>query len=231
MDIVGEALLDLLSRTGWWPDSSEVGKRLDSLALEPDAVVDRARREERLIAVWHGERFHYPAFQFEPNGGPRAEAVSLIQVLPRDRNGQVSLDAVLWAFLHRVPRWVIGRRPRCLLSIQWELLRSRASAYTEVTIAIRASLAGGNWALATRSGRLRSRCSPGYPSRTRGTAADHDSRVRTSRSTSIGLLFAFSGVIRREFPSFRRSYPVAGNNCRHAVHRFDDANTVSTCAA
>lgn len=98
MNIFDEMLRELLSQQKRWLDSSAAGRRVDSLTSDPKAAAGSARREERLFAAWDGERFHYPAFQFEPGGGPRAETAALIQVLPRDRNGQIGLDAVLWVF-------------------------------------------------------------------------------------------------------------------------------------
>ncbi|MGX9779175.1 AraC family ligand binding domain-containing protein [Stenotrophomonas maltophilia group sp. LNF336] len=36
---------------------------------------------------------------------------------------------------------------------------------------------------------------------------------------------------RQSFPSIRRYYPAGCSNCRRAIHRLDNANSVSTCAA
>jgi hypothetical protein len=36
-------------------------------------------------------------------------------------------------------------------------------------------------------------------------------------------------VFVRVSPYFRRSYAIAGNNCRRTIHRFDSANSASIC--
>lgn len=71
---------------------------LDPLASDPKAVAAQARREERIFAAWDGERFHYPAFQFDADGQPRALTPMLVQVLPRDESNAVGIDACLWVF-------------------------------------------------------------------------------------------------------------------------------------
>lgn len=98
MDIAREVLLDLLKRPGCWLDPSSAGRRLAPRQLEPELAAEQARLEGRLLAAWDGERLHFPAFQFGPDGRPLEATERLIQVLPRDRDGQVSLDAVLWVF-------------------------------------------------------------------------------------------------------------------------------------
>lgn len=98
MDIAREVLLTLLSRPGCWLDSFGAGRHLDPGESEPEAAAEQARRVGRLLAAWDGEQFHFPAFQFGPDGRPREETAMLVQFLPRDRDGQVGLDAVLWVF-------------------------------------------------------------------------------------------------------------------------------------
>lgn len=98
MDIAAEVLQNLLNRPDCWLDSFSAGRRFAPLESDSEAVADKARREEKLLAAWDGERFRFPAFQFGPNGPPLDATAALIQVLPRDRDGQVGVDAVLWAF-------------------------------------------------------------------------------------------------------------------------------------
>jgi hypothetical protein len=98
MDVAREVLQDLLSKPGLWFDSVCVGKRLAPMHTEPETVAERARLEERLFAAWDGYRFQFPAFQFGPDGSPLEATVALIQVLPRDRDGKVGLDAALWVY-------------------------------------------------------------------------------------------------------------------------------------
>lgn len=98
MDVATEVLQVLLSKPGSWFDSVSVGKRLAPLHAEPETVADQARLEERLFAVWDGDRFRFPAFQFTPDGSPLEATAALIQVLPRDQDGKVGLDAALWAY-------------------------------------------------------------------------------------------------------------------------------------
>lgn len=91
-------LSQLLAQTGAWLDSATVGRRIEPLAADGKVAASTARREGRIFAYWDGERFHYPAFQFETGGGPRAATRRLVDVLPRDRDGSVGTDAVLWVF-------------------------------------------------------------------------------------------------------------------------------------
>jgi hypothetical protein len=93
------AVLDrLLPIEGLWLDSTAAGLRVDATATDPKAAASKARREERIFAAWDGHHFHYPAFQFDGLGPPRPRTSELIGVLPRDRDGTVGLDAVLWVF-------------------------------------------------------------------------------------------------------------------------------------
>lgn len=98
MPFADSILLGLLARPGAWLDSTSAGSRVDPAAPDPKAAATLARREERIFALWDGERFHYPAFQFEPQGGPRASTKRLMQELPRDRDGALGTDAVLWMY-------------------------------------------------------------------------------------------------------------------------------------
>lgn len=96
MDAAREMLQALLSKPSLWFDSVTVGKRLAPLHTDPEAVAERARVEGKLFAVWDGDRYQFPAFQFGPDGIPLEATVALIHVLPRDRDGKVGLDAALW---------------------------------------------------------------------------------------------------------------------------------------
>lgn len=75
-----------------------MGRRLDPTAPNEKLATSKARQEEKIFGLWDGERFHYPLFQFEAGGGPRSATHRLIKVLPRDRDGSVGTDAVLWVF-------------------------------------------------------------------------------------------------------------------------------------
>lgn len=98
MCVAREVLQELLSKPGLWFDSASVGKRLAPLHPEPENVAEQARLEEKIFAAWDGYRFQFPAFQFGPDGSPREATVALIEVLPRDRDGKVGLDAALWVY-------------------------------------------------------------------------------------------------------------------------------------
>lgn len=91
-----DVLRKFLVNESLWLDSTAVGKRIDPATSDPKAVASQARRERKIFAAWDGQCFHYPAFQFEPSGGPRPRTGQLIAVLPRERDGTVGLDAVLW---------------------------------------------------------------------------------------------------------------------------------------
>ncbi len=95
MDAV-TVLQRLLLVEGLFLDSTAAGLRVDLTAIDPKAVAAKARREEKIFAAWDGHHFHYPSFQFDGLGPPRIWTGELIKVLPRDRDGTVGLDAVLW---------------------------------------------------------------------------------------------------------------------------------------
>lgn len=77
-----------LAKKSLWLDSTSVGLRIDATSSDPKNVAGQARRDEKIFAAWDGERYHYPAFQFEADGGPRAKTAELIEVLPRERDGR-----------------------------------------------------------------------------------------------------------------------------------------------
>lgn len=91
-----DILRQFLAIESLWLDSTAVGKRIDPASSDPKAVASQARRERKIFAAWDGQCFHYLAFQFEPGGGPRAKTEQLVAVLPKERDGTVGLDAVLW---------------------------------------------------------------------------------------------------------------------------------------
>ena len=88
----------LLAQPGAWLDSATAGRRIDPYAVDEKASASAARREGRVFAHWDGQHFRYPAFQFEAAAGPRAATKQLVDVLPRDRDGSVGTDAILWVF-------------------------------------------------------------------------------------------------------------------------------------
>lgn len=91
-----DVLRKFLEIESLWLDSTSVGKRIDPTSCNPKATASHARREGKIFAAWDGQYFHYPVFQFEPNGGPRPKTEQLIAVLPKERDGTAGLDAVLW---------------------------------------------------------------------------------------------------------------------------------------
>lgn len=91
-------LRELLADESLWLDSAAAGKRLDDHSIDPKATASQARSAGRIFAVWDGSHFHYPAFQFERGGGLCAKLSELIEALPRESDGTVGLDAVLWMF-------------------------------------------------------------------------------------------------------------------------------------
>jgi hypothetical protein len=58
-----------------------------------------------------------------------------------------------------------------------------------------------------------------------------DFAARRPKSLQSGRRSTFCRAARRVSPSSGRTYPAAGSNRRRAIHRFDSANSVSTCAA
>lgn len=119
-------LRELLADESLWLDSAAVGKRLDASSIDPKAAASQARRAGRIFAAWDGHHFHYPAFQFERDGGPCAELSELIEALPRERDGTVGLDAVLWVFAPDLA--FDGKSPAELFAAQPERIIKEARA-------------------------------------------------------------------------------------------------------
>lgn len=91
-------LLNFLKNESLCLDSTTVGLQIDASSSDPKAVASQARRERKIFAGWDGHHYRYPTFQFEPGGGPRPKTGQLIEVLPKERDGTVGNDAVLWVF-------------------------------------------------------------------------------------------------------------------------------------
>lgn len=60
--------------------------------------LDDARVAGQLLAAWDGERFCYPRFQWTADGSLRSKLRALLAVLPREADGSLGADAVLWMF-------------------------------------------------------------------------------------------------------------------------------------
>ena len=90
-------LRKLLAVESLWLDSTAAGLRLEPGSADPKAVASLARREEKILAAWDGQCFHYPVFQFQSRG-PCPRVAELVEVLPREKDGALGLDAVLWMF-------------------------------------------------------------------------------------------------------------------------------------
>jgi len=91
-------LLSFLDNDSLCLDSTTVGMRIDAASNDPKSVASQARKERKIFAGWNGHHYRYPAFQFEPNGGPRPKTEQLIEVLPTEMDGMIGNDAVLWVF-------------------------------------------------------------------------------------------------------------------------------------
>lgn len=103
-----EALQLLLPDPKLWLSSQQVGQLLDPATKDPKGVAGDARRREQVFAVWDGERYLYPAFQFDGDQRVRPKTSALVAVLPRDREDRrVNLDATLWVFS---PTLALGER-------------------------------------------------------------------------------------------------------------------------
>ena len=53
---------------------------------------------------------------------------------------------------------------------------------------------------------------------------------KTINSTSISYVFATRTPLGGHFPHYRRTSPAFVSKCRRAIHRFDRANSVTSCA-
>ncbi len=97
-EFVKKFLADLLSDGERFLDSSAVGRALSGLDVaDSKAVATHGRKSRHIFAVWDGNAYRYPRFQFDNTGRPRSETPSLIELLPRDANGS-NRDAALWLF-------------------------------------------------------------------------------------------------------------------------------------
>lgn len=119
-------LRELLAVESLWLDSTAVGKRLDDNSADPKAVASQARRAGKIFAAWDGHHFHYPAFQFDRDGGPCTKTSELVEVLPRERDGTVGLDAILWVFAPDLA--FDGKSPAELFATQPERIIKEARA-------------------------------------------------------------------------------------------------------
>ena len=106
-----------------WRSSQQVGQLLDPASRDPNGVAGKARREEQVFAVWDGERYRYPAFQFDGDRCVRLRTSALVAVLPRDRDARISLDATLWVFSptaalgERTPAEVFTTDPEAVITL------------------------------------------------------------------------------------------------------------------
>lgn len=120
---VEQVLSSLFKEVGLWRDSESVGRALKPMADDPKAVGSKARLNEQVFAAWDGTNFRYPSFQFDSDGEPLPMTAQLIAVLPRDANGKVGHDAVLWVFSPdaaldgETPATVFPREPSRVVSL------------------------------------------------------------------------------------------------------------------
>ena len=119
-------LRELVADESLWLDSTAVGKRLNSSSIDPKTAASQVRITGRIFAAWDGRHFHYPAFQFGKDGGPRTQTSQLVEALPRDRNGMVGLEAVLWVFAPDLA--FDGKSPAELFAVQPERIIKEARA-------------------------------------------------------------------------------------------------------
>lgn len=91
-------LLSFLDNESLCLDSSTVGFRIDAYSNDPKSVASQARKARKIFGGWNGHQYCYPAFQFESDGGPRPKTGELIEVLPKEMDGTIGNDAVLWVF-------------------------------------------------------------------------------------------------------------------------------------
>ena len=95
-----EAILArLLSDDVRFRSSEAVGQQLaaSKSTAELKAVATEARKAKRVIGAWDGEKYRYPAFQFDDFGHPLPDIPALIAVLPQGTDGS-GRAAVLWLF-------------------------------------------------------------------------------------------------------------------------------------
>lgn len=103
--------------------AAEAGRRLAPDSRDPAGVAERERRGGRLLAASDGARDYYPDFQWDAAGQLRASLPELLVVLPRERDGSLGVDAVLWMYAPdlaldgREPAGVFGTDPDRVISL------------------------------------------------------------------------------------------------------------------
>jgi len=89
--------------------AAEAGRRLAPDSADPAGVAEQARRKGQLLAASDGVRDYYPDFQWDAAGLLQGRLPELLAVLPRERDGSLGPDAVLWIFTP--DRALDGREP------------------------------------------------------------------------------------------------------------------------
>lgn len=103
--------------------AAEAGLRLAPDSSEPAALAERARRRGRLLAASDGERDYYPDFQWDGSGELHARLPDLLAVLPRERDGSLGTDSVLWMYAPDLalegcePAALFGTDPDCVIAL------------------------------------------------------------------------------------------------------------------
>lgn len=103
--------------------AAEAGLRLAPDSVDPASVAEQARRADQLLASSDGERDYYPDFQWNAAGQLHARLSDLLAVLPRERDGSLGADAVLWMYAPdlaldgREPAALFGTHPDRVISL------------------------------------------------------------------------------------------------------------------
>lgn len=78
--------------------AAEAGRRLAPDSPDPAVIADAARRAGHVLAAWDGYGYVYPRWQWTADGRRPPLLDALLAVLPRERDGTLGADAVLWAW-------------------------------------------------------------------------------------------------------------------------------------
>ena len=103
--------------------ATEAGRRLAPDSKDPAGVAEHERRGGRLLAASDGARDYYPDFQWDASSRLRGRLTELIAVLPRERDGSLGADAVLWMYAPdlaldgREPAELFGTDPDRVISL------------------------------------------------------------------------------------------------------------------
>jgi hypothetical protein len=118
LDVLGWPMIQALCL-----GADDAGALLTPGAWDPAAEAERARRAGQVLAAWDGGRYLYPRFQWDLEGRSVPQLAALLDVLPRERDGSLGAEAVVWMFAPddaldgNSPGEIFGAEPERVISL------------------------------------------------------------------------------------------------------------------